>query len=154
MPTPDIRPTRADDISGLQQVLDATGLFPGEMLPGLLAGALRGVPSEVWLTALSGATPVGFCYAAPEPMTDGTWNLRALAVRPADQGTGVGRALVTALEHLLRTRQERLVIVDTSGQAGFAAARGVYSACGYDEVARIRDFWAAGDDKITFRKLL
>mgnify|MGYP001797732483 CR=1 FL=1 len=123
MPTPDIRPTRADDIPGLQQGLDASGLFPGEMLPGLLAGALRGVPSEVWLTALSGTTPGGFCYAAPEPMTDGTWNMRALAVRPADQGTGVGRALVAALEDLLRARQERLVIVATSGQAGFAAAR-------------------------------
>ncbi|MEM8957982.1 MAG: GNAT family N-acetyltransferase [Pseudomonadota bacterium] len=154
MTQPDIRPTRSGDIPGLQQLLDATGLFPGEMLPGLLAGFLRGTPSEIWLTALTGGEPAGLCHAAPEPMADGTWNMRALAVRPADQGRGIGRALAAALEEMLRARQQRLIIVDTSGQAGFASARAFYASCGYGEVARIRDFWASGDDKITFRKRL
>lgn len=149
-----IRPTKAGDIPGLQRVIDATGLFPSEMLPGLLAGFLRGVPTEIWLTALDRATPLGLCYAAPEPMTEGTWNVRALAVRPADQGGGIGRSLVTDLEARLRRRRQRLLIVDTSGLDISSSARAFYAACGYCEEARLRDFWAAGDDKVTFRKLL
>ncbi|MEM1164577.1 MAG: GNAT family N-acetyltransferase [Pseudomonadota bacterium] len=150
----DIRLTRSGDIPGLQQVVTQTGLFPAEMLPGLVGGFLRGTPSEIWLTALQEATPVGFCYALPEPMTEGTWNMRALAVQPDAQGSGVGRALVAELEDRLRQSGARVLIVDTSGQAGFAPARAFYTACGYDPEARIRDFWAAGDDKVTFWKAL
>ena len=104
----DIRPTRSEDTPGLQKVLDATGRFPSDMLPGLLAAALRGVPSELWLPALHGPAPVGLCFAMPEPMAAGTWNMRALAVQPGVQRGGVGRALVAGLEGLLRARQQRI----------------------------------------------
>lgn len=48
----------------------------------------------------------------------------------------------------------RILLADTSGTEDFAATRGFYAAKGYTEEARIRDFWAAGDDKVTFRKAL
>ncbi len=61
---------------------------------------------------------------------------------------------VHALEAELRIRGARILIADTSGAAGFTAARKFYAAKGYDEEARIRDFWGTGDDKVTYWKSL
>lgn len=47
-----------------------------------------------------------------------------------------------------------MLLIETSGLAGFEAQRGFYRRCGYKEEARIRDFYQAGDDKVVFRKVL
>lgn len=78
----------------------------------------------------------------------------ALAIHPDLQGRGLGAALVTAAEGNLKERGQRLIIVDTSGTDDFALTRKFYAQNGYEEEARIRDFWASGDDKVTFRKAL
>jgi GNAT superfamily N-acetyltransferase len=78
----------------------------------------------------------------------------ALAVRPDLQSKGLGAALAKAAEQLLKGKGQRILIVDTSGTDGFALTRKFYAQNGYDEEARIRDFWADGDDKVIFRKAL
>lgn len=121
------------------------------MCAPFLGGATN---EDLWLTHLQDDVPVGFCYASAEELTDGTWNMRAIAVDPAQQGTGIGRALTTALESALKDRGGRILIVDTSGAEDFAPVRKFYATNGYTNEARIRDFWAAGDDKVIFRKTL
>ena len=115
----DIQPTVSTDIPALQVVLDETGLFPSEMLPDMLAGFLGDTPEGIWLTCHLREEAVGLCYAAPELLTDGTWNMLALAVLPAHQGSGCGGALASHLESLLRDRRQRVLIVDTSGSEDF-----------------------------------
>lgn len=95
-----------------------------------------------------------FFFAAPDALTDGTWNMLALAVLPDAQGKGHGAALVAHLETVLKARDQRILIVDTSSGDDFAKTRKFYRNSGYSEEARIRDFWAAGDDKIIFWKAL
>ena len=149
-----IKTTLDEDTAGLQAVLDATGLFPSEMLPDMVAPALAGETQAFWLTCYHDGEAVGFCYTVPEDLTDGTWNMLALAVRPDLQGKRLGAALVKAAEDHLRTRQQRLLIVETSGTDTFARTRAFYARNGYQEEARIRDFWTQGDDKVIFRKAL
>lgn len=150
-----IRPTEARDIPDLKSLLDETGLFPGEMLTDMLHGFLSDEASEdLWLSCQVEGKVVGFCYAVPETLTDGTWNMLAIAVLPSEQGSGVGGAIVRQLEAELRNRGQRLLIVDTSGREDFAPTRAFYRKNGYQEEARIRGFWAAGDDKIVFSKSL
>ena len=154
MSKPRIEETRAGDIPALQEVLDQTELFPSEMLPDMLLPFLSGGGAAHWLSCHQGGAAVGFCYLAPEALTDGTWNMVALAVRPDVQGQRLGSALVAEAEAQLRAQGQRVLIVDTSGTEDFALARKFYAQNGYDEEARIRDFWAAGDDKVIFRKAL
>ena len=136
-------------------MLDGTQLFPSEMLPNMVADFLGPQTSdELWLTCERDGKAIGFCYAVPEALADGTWNMLALAVLPEFQGTGSGSALVAALETRLRADGHRVLIADTSGTQEFAKTRAFYAKNGYDEEARIRDFWASGDDKVTFRKAL
>ncbi|SLN20642.1 GNAT family N-acetyltransferase [Pseudooctadecabacter jejudonensis] len=154
MTNPIIRPTSTDDIAGLQAVLDGTELFPSEMLPDMLAPFLSGDTEAFWLTCHKGGEAVGLCYTVPEELAEGTWNMLALAVRPDMQGKRLGAALVKTAEQHLKNKGQRILIVDTSGTDDFALTRQFYAQNGYEEEARIRDFWAHGDDKVIFRKAL
>lgn len=154
MTNPEIKLTTTDDIPSLQNVLDQTQLFPSEMLPAMLAPTLSGESEAVWLSCHVDGRAVGFCYTAPEELAGGTWNMLALAVLPDFQGKRLGAALVNAVERHLRREGQRILIVDTSSTDEFALTREFYTKNLYEEEARIRDFWSAGDDKVIFRKAL
>jgi len=150
-----VRPTKLEDIPALQAVLDETDLFPADMLPGLVSNFLASEDSaDLWMSCEVNGTAVGFCYAVPEQLTDGTWNMLAIAVHPESQGGGYGAALVRSLETALRARRQRILLADTSGTDEFTLTRSFYRKNGYVEEARIRDFWARGDDKVVFWKRL
>lgn len=150
-----IRKTKSEDVQDLQTVLDGTELFPSEMLPDMVAGFLSDQESgDLWLTAEVDGKAVGFCYALPEQLTEATWNMLAIAVLPDFQGDGIGAGLVGAMESAIEGSDGRVLIVDTSGTDEFAETRQFYLNNSYEQEARIRDFWADGDDKVIFRKAL
>ncbi len=150
-----IRDTRQEDIPDLKRVLDETGLFPSDLLPDLVRGFLsEEAGDDIWLTFDSDGDAIGFCYAAPEPLTEGTWNMLAIAVLPGVQGKGSGAGLVAELESRLHRLGHRVLIADTSGTAKYERTREFYRKNGYSEEARIRDFWGPGDDKVVFWKSL
>ena len=150
-----IRPTKSKDIPSLEQVLDETGLFPSDMLSGMINNfLLENKSNELWLTCETDGKPIGFCFAMEEQLAQGTWNMLAIAVLPSHQGKGAGRALVKELESHLRKSGNRVLIAETSGLDDFSATRAFYGKNGYTEEARIRDFWDEGDDKVIFLKSL
>lgn len=151
---PTIRPLVATDLPAIKAVIDATGLFPSDMLDDMTQDYLaRPDGPDIWLTA-DQAGPIGVAYLAPERMADGTWNLYLIAIDPGAQGQGHGTAVLRHVEALLAARGQRILLVETSGLPEFAATRGFYRANGYDEEGRIRDFYAAGEDKVIFRRAL
>lgn len=104
-----------------------------------------------WLTDVEDDL-IGVAYCAPEPMTQGTWNLLFIAVRPDHQGQGRGTALIKSVEQLLIARGARLLLVETI--ESLEQTRAFYHKCGFEEEAKIRDFYEAGIHKIVYRKLL
>ncbi len=154
-PSATIRAVRREDVPSLKAVIDATELFPSELLDDMLAGFFSGeARDELWLTDDDGGAPLAVAYCAPERMTDGTWNVLAMAVHPDHQGHGRGAASMRRIKQALTARGERLLLVETSGLPSFERTRAFYRGCGYEEEARIRDFYEAGDDKVIFRKTL
>lgn len=153
-----IRPTTPDDMASILALAVASGLFPPdatEEIADLLASSLRGDlgPDHVWVTDDDDG-PVGVAYFAPERMTEGTWNLSMIAVHPERQRRGRGTALVRQVEESLTARGARLLLVETSGLASFERTQAFYRKCGFEEEARIREFYKSGEDKIVFRKAL
>ncbi|MBU8539871.1 GNAT family N-acetyltransferase [Falsiroseomonas tokyonensis] len=147
-----IRPLAASDLAPLRAVIDATGLFPGDLLDEMAAPHLRSEgPPELWLTT---AEVTAIAYAAAERMTEGTWNLLLIAVHPDRQRQGTGAGLVSAVEARLREAGARLLLVETSGLDEFEPTRAFYRALGFMEEGRIRDYYKAGEDKIIFAKPL
>ncbi len=153
-----IRLTTQDDTPALIAVAAASGLFEpsqteelAEMLNQYFSGENQS--PEFWLTD-DDNEPVGMAYAAPERMTEGTWNLYLLAVHPNYQKQGRGKALMNHVEQMLIERGQRVLLVETSGTEDFDYVRAFYRKSGYQEEARIREFYADGVDKIIFRKAL
>ncbi|MEA5533828.1 GNAT family N-acetyltransferase [Crocosphaera sp. XPORK-15E] len=154
-----IRPATADDKKALMAIAEAVGLFsPQEfeeldsMLTAYFEDHLNS--DQCWLTYDDGAGPVGVAYYAPEPFTYGTWNLYFIAVHPNRQGEGLGAKLLRDVEQRLAERGERVLLVETSGLPNFEGIRAFYRKHEYEEEARIREFYKAGEDKIIFRKAL
>ena len=147
-----IRPVDSRDIEDLTGVVAETGLFPPEMLADLIDPHLTGQEDCLWLLAITEGKIAGFCYGRAEHLTDGCWNMLALGVASADRRHGIARRLATALETMLAARGVRLLIVDTSSGETFAPARLFYASQGYTLEARLGDFWAEGDDKLTFTR--
>jgi ribosomal protein S18 acetylase RimI-like enzyme len=149
-----IRDLDRADIPYARAVLEGTGLFPPDMLQPMAEPYLTGQAPHHWLVAYEGEQFAGFVYAEPERMTDGTFNLLAMAVDPALQGRGIGTALVAALEARLRGQGGRILLVETSGLQEYAGTRTFYARQSFSEEARIREFYAEGEDKILFWKRL
>ncbi len=153
-----IRPARPEDSDALIALADASGLFqPHELeeVGGMLAAHFAGElgPDHHWITDDDGG-PAAVAYYAPEPFTDGVWNLYMLAVHPDRQGGGRGAALVHHVEERLAARGARVLLIETSGTDGFERQRAFYRRLGYAEEARIRDYYRAGDDKVVYWKSL
>jgi ribosomal protein S18 acetylase RimI-like enzyme len=149
-----IRSITPEDVPALKMIIDATGLFPSVMLDDMLVGYFNGDASEdFWLTTNEEGLLGVACYV-PKRMTQGTWNLLLIAVHPESQGQGHGSALLHHIEQALAERGARLLLVEASGLPSFERQRIFYCKYGFDEEARIRDFYQAGEDKIVFRKAL
>jgi ribosomal protein S18 acetylase RimI-like enzyme len=149
-----IRPVMPGDIPALKATIDANGLFPSDMLDDMISDYFDNENgSNFWFTYEDGE-PVAIAYCAPERMTEGTWNLYLIAVHPDYQGKGLGTSMLHYIEQMLAARGERVLLVETSGLASFERTRAFYRKCGYEEEARIREFYQVGEDKIIFRKFL
>ncbi|MFO6448467.1 GNAT family N-acetyltransferase [Erythrobacter sp. NE805] len=148
-----IRPLERGDLARVAFLVEATGMFPPEMLAGMTAAHFAGDEGQRWIVA-AGEEAVGAAYYVPEPLTEGTWNVLMICVDPAAHGQGIGAALMRHIEAELAGEGARVLLVETSGTEGFARTRGFYDMLGYAREARIRDYYAAGDDKVIFRKAL
>ena len=93
------------------------------------------------------------CYG-PTPLTEGTWDIYWLAVAPEQQSQGIGKALLSFAEGKINEIGGRLIIIETSSKPEYEATRHFYQAQGYELTCRIADFYAPGDDKLIFQKLL
>ncbi|MBZ8182484.1 GNAT family N-acetyltransferase [Oscillatoria salina] len=153
-----IRLSTPDDAIALITLAEKTGLFDmsqlqqlDEMLADYFDDNSNG--SRFWITD-NDDEPVGVAYCEIEPMTNQTWNLQLIAIRPDRQRQGRGTLLLGYIEQILTARGGRVLLVETSGLPEFERTRAFYRKCGYNEEARIRDFYETGDDKIVYRKVL
>jgi ribosomal protein S18 acetylase RimI-like enzyme len=148
----------------LTSILRASGLFRDHEIAvalelfdeGVAGGAPDGVGSDDYRFA--GAFDardelLGYACWGPTPATDRTWDLYWIAVDPAAQGRGVGTRLLTEVERRLSEADARLLVVETSSRDDYAATRAFYRARAYDEVARLREYYAPGEDaRVVFTK--
>jgi len=149
-----IRSVKAEDIPFLEDVVDTSGLFPGEMLSEMIGDSLEDCSSQDYWLTYETDKPIAVAYFVPERMTTGTWNLYLIAVHADHQGSGVGALLMDYVENFLRSKGARLLIVETSDLEEFALTRNFYEGMSYIKEAHIREFYDAGEGKVVFWKKL
>jgi len=158
MHAPALRELRATDRAPIAAILHATGAFTDEevgvalelvdegLVDATTADAYRFVVAE-----LDGRV-VGYACFGLTPLTDGVFDVYWIAVDPACQGRGVGKALLRAVEAEVTRRHGRTILIETGGKPSYAATRTFYDRAGYREIARIPDFFRIGDDKVVYAR--
>lgn len=106
------------------------------------------------LVAEVASSVVGYICYGPTPLTDGTWDLYWQAVAQEKRGQGIGGALMEAAEREIRKAQGRLAIIETSSTTAYEKTMHFHLGNGYEEIARIPDFYTLGDDKLILQKRL
>ena len=150
-----IRPITNTDIDGLKNVLDSCGLFPSEYLDEMIADYFNNLDTQdIWFTYIDNNSPVAIGYCVPEKLTNGTYNLLAIGVSENSQKKGIANEVMKYIEQELKSRDGRILIVETSSDDAQTGARKLYKKIGYTQEAIIRDFWNDGEDKIVFWKKL
>jgi len=150
-----IRKVEKQDIPELKKVLDSSELFPSYLLDDMISDYLTNEKStDIWFTTIDQEKPISIGYCAPERLTEGTYNLYAIAVGKSQQGNGIGKKMMEYIENELRKDGNRILIVETSGKPEFALTRDFYIKCDYTKQAVIPEFYEKGDDKIVFWKKL
>lgn len=150
-----IRKVIKEDLTGLKQVLDSSKLFPSEYLDDMISSYFNNSNNEeIWFTSIDNNIPIAIGYCVPEKLTDGTYNLYAIAVRKELQGQGIGKEMMNFIEVLLKQMNKRILIVETSSDSNYSLTRKFYENLSYKQEAVIRDFWKEGEDKVIYWKKL
>ena len=96
--------------------------------------------------------PIGYICYGPTPMTQGTFDLYWIVVDPNFQGKGIGSRLLVFLEGVVREKGGRMILADTSTIPQYEKTQKFYLRNGFEEVARVTDYYYPGNDRITFCK--
>ncbi len=105
------------------------------------------------LTLEEAGVILGFVYYAPAEMTERTWQLWWIAVRKDQQGRGAGTRLLHHVESEIRDRHRgRVLFIETGSLPLYDLTRAFYLKNDYEQHALLKDFYAAGDSMVVFRK--
>jgi GNAT superfamily N-acetyltransferase len=99
-----------------------------------------------FVVARRGKELLGFSCFGRRALTDGTWDLYWIGVSQSAQGQGIGKLLLQDAESRVKALGGRLLIIETAGKTEFESTRQFYLHAGCNLEARIRDFYAIGDD--------
>ena len=159
-----IRPIASSDETAIRALLGRIAIFePHEIRVAeeLIAESLAGSPDYVIHVAEDSDLPadgggaarvVGYVCSGHNPVTDALHDLYWIAVDPAMQGRGVGRALLAHAEQRMREAGGRGMVIDTSSRLEYAPARALYERAGYRRVADIADYYKPGDALFIYMK--
>jgi len=152
------RPVPAD-VGALRRLVASTGVFyrqeravAVELLEATLTLGRKSGYS--FFLAEQDGRLLGYACWGQAPLTQRTFDLYWIAVSPAAQGQGIGRALLTLVERAIAVRGGGNLYIETSSREAYARTQRFYAAAGYERVARLRDFYARGDHKLMFSKVI
>lgn len=151
-----IREMQPSDIPSMVSLAIEADMFPAEasdFLTGSAQGWFDGGKTHGrWIVDEDAGQVVGVAFYEPREATDRVWYLTMLAVSPATQGTGRGTAILRSVEEHLIEQEQRLLMIESSGTPQYEKTLKFYVGNGYDEVARVPDYFEDGDAMVLFKK--
>ncbi len=149
----------AADREPLETLIRATGFFnPEEVEVALELVDDRLTNGEAshyrFLVGELDGRVAGYACWGPIPGTLASADLYWIVVHPDFQGQGAGAALLRAAEDWMATTGRTRVYVETSTRPQYLPTRAFYAACGYQLVSELVDFYAPGDGKAMFLKVV
>lgn len=155
-----IRKLEARDRSRIEEIVISSGSFNEAEIATALElvdqaleeGEKSGYLVVVLEYGKNPPTVQGYSSYGPTPLTDGVYDLYWIVVDPGTQGKGLGRLLLEYVERDVVKRGGRMILIETSSKESYGPTIRFYQRRGYAQVARIKNFYRLGDDKLVFSK--
>ena len=149
----------ADDVGRVRSLVASTGFFNPtevEIAAELVTERLtKGIRSGYhFVLAERGSSLVAYACYGPIIGTQGSFELYWIAVLPDVQRRGLGALVYARAEAAMQKAGAKSIYADTSSSDRYASTRGFYQCMGFREEARLADFYAPGDGKIVYVKVL
>jgi len=93
------------------------------------------------------------CYG-PVPGTLTSFDLYWIAVSNESRGEGLGKLILERSEQKIASMNGTNIYIETSSREQYLPTRKFYERSGYMAEARLKNFYAPGDDKIIYVKCL
>jgi ribosomal protein S18 acetylase RimI-like enzyme len=149
---------RDSDRQAVREIVESTGFFrPDEVdvAVELVDECLAKGPEASgyhFLFADLGPRAVGYACFGPIACTTHSYDLFWIAVHEDQRGQGLGKELLRRSEEAIARLGGRRVWIETSSTPKYDPTRGFYLSRGYIEEARLKEFYAPGDDKVVYSK--
>jgi len=152
----DIEPA---DLGAILNLVQGSGFFSAaevELACELAADRLDrgGQSSYQFLFAEEDGQVIGYTCYGLIPATAGSYDLYWIAVSETIRGQGLGRILLAKTEELIRNMGGKQIYAETSSRSQYVPTQRFYERCHYLPEAVLADFYAPGDSKIIYTKVL
>ncbi len=150
---------RASDRPALERILIDSKYFRTDEVPVALQlmddRLAKGEHSEYrFIVVEREGKVVGYCCYGLIACSVHSYDLYWIAVEPTLQRAGIGRKLMAATEERVRAKEGKRIYVETSSKPQYEPTRQFYLRCGYKPEATLEDFYAPGDGKLIFVKIM
>lgn len=156
-----VRPLRARDRNRIQELINSAENFnqaDRAVAMELIEDALLKQESSDYIVHVleeeEGGEITAYVCFGKTPLTASTYDFYWMVIDPAKQRRGFGRMLFQHVEEQVRSRGGKLLMCETSSLEGYDRVVRLYEKLGYEFVARIKDFYRDGDDKLIYKKTL
>ncbi len=153
-----IRKLLVQDKPAIVEIVKQTGVFSDEEVQVAieLMDEFLHKPDQrdydIYVAEGDGGELLGYYCVGPTPLTRGTFDLYWIAVNPRLHNRGIGGLLNRHCEDLVRSQGGRLIVAETSSMPHYDGTRRFYLRQGYQEVARIHNYYKVGDDLVVYGK--
>jgi len=150
---------KTEDPANIREIVSSTKFFNDEeadIAVELVEERLsKGIESgyHFLFLEMNGKT-IGYSCFGPIPATKFSFDLYWIAVHKDYQNLGLGKILLVESEKAIAKLGGNRIYVETSGREQYISTRKFYLACDYKEEAVLEDFYAPGDAKYLYLKVL
>ena len=149
-----------EDLKGIEDILRSTGFFYEfeiEIALGIASDTIQSGNEEsgfCWMKISNDDVLVGFANYVKNTFSVHSWELYWIAVHQNSRHKELGSILLKAVEEDIRKSGGKILWLDTSGRPLYAPTEAFYKRNGYKLIATLHDFYAPGDPKQVYSKIL
>jgi GNAT superfamily N-acetyltransferase len=151
-----IKGISAGDRKGIEEILRSSGFFyEFEIETALeIADDTLAKGGYSWMIMKDEDGVVAFANYGKNSFSTHSWDLYWIAVHENSRHKKLGRALLKAIEDDVRDSGAAILWIETSGRLLYAPTEAFYKRNGYTLQASLKDFYAPGDPKQIYSKVL
>ena len=152
-----VRSMARGDVPRVVETLSATPEFSKDdisIFMECIEEYLNGSEEYTFICAVRDGAILGMICYGDAPIAERVVDTYWIAVRKESRMGGIGKMLMEKAEENCRKANKRMMLVDTESAEEYAKARRFYENCGYIEMSRLKDYYAPGNDRVTYGKRL